>query len=744
MLDPRHELRDIDVDDLVLRWPWLGFGIRGVEVTQAVQYYDSDQHLTDAADRQPDNSVTQIAGKPAWVRVYVRSGWFSGDITGVTGTISVRRREFGFLWLPAGTLTAQPPGSVTARQSPPYATERGTLGYTLNFIIPASMMCGHLRLDVQVTTPGGRTSTRRVYIDATLRQTVRLAGIMVGYNGPSSTAPGAPNLNLPAPNLADLQTTSAWTLLTFPVRSFATYRSAGTVTWNLPLTDAPSCPGCCTPNWVALNTAVQQVRIADGNRTDVLYYGLMAAGIPMGPIIGCNSGGVSTGSIGDQVTMAHELGHACGRPHSPCGTPGDAAYPAYEPYDPAGTPMASIGEYGLDISTGAIKSPATFKDFMSYCGPRWISLFVTGRLTNNAALDPVRVCEDRPWWVDEVLIDRQLIPEKWLPDPPPDFPWLERTVTPQPVISIIGVLHGPDELEVRSVLRLDAETAVTNGHALDLRAELVGREGAVVASGAVYALHSYANGSCGCDGGHGGAPGDEAGETYPRLVQAFVPNLEPGTELRITGEKGPLWVRKASARRPKVAEARASLDGDALRVRWSVDAAGEAEPEATVQYSPDRGRTWHGLGAGLRGDEASLDAGSLPPGRLSVRVLVSDGFHTVTSRTFAVTIPRRAAEVSILSPRDGQTFAAGSPMRLWAASPGLSDEQAEADETATWEVDGRRATTGLDGFVTAPEPGEHRATVRLRGGRGRQRGEAMVRFRTVEFGEERDAESPKG
>ena len=113
---------------------------------------------------------------------------------------------------------------------------------------------------------------------------------MVGYNGPTSTAPGAPNLTLAAPTLADLQTTSAWTLLTFPVER-ATYRTAGTVTWNLPLTDPPSCPGCCSPNWVALNTAVQAVRIADGNRTDVLYYGLMANGIPMGPIIGCNSGG---------------------------------------------------------------------------------------------------------------------------------------------------------------------------------------------------------------------------------------------------------------------------------------------------------------------------------------------------------------------------------------------------------------------------------------------------------------------
>ena len=38
-------------EDLVLRYPWIGWGIHGVEVTQAVQYYESARHLTDPADR---------------------------------------------------------------------------------------------------------------------------------------------------------------------------------------------------------------------------------------------------------------------------------------------------------------------------------------------------------------------------------------------------------------------------------------------------------------------------------------------------------------------------------------------------------------------------------------------------------------------------------------------------------------------------------------------------------------------
>jgi hypothetical protein len=731
VFDPRSDtiLREIDPDLVHVKWPWFGWGIHGVEVTQAVQYYESARHLTDPADRQPDNSVALIASKPAWVRVYVRSGWFTGDIPGVTGTITVRRRILGFLWQNIGTLSPQPPGSVTARPKPLYATERGTLGYTLNFIIPASLLCGNIRLDVHIAAPNGWTADRTVHLDATLRQTLRLAGIMVGYNGPASSASGAPNLTLAAPTLANLQTTSAWTLLTFPVQSAATYRTAGSVTWNLPLTDPPSCPGCCTPTWVALNTAVQAVRIADGNRTDVLYYGLMASGIPMGPIIGCNSGGVSTGSIGDQVTMAHELGHACGRPHSPCGTPGDPAYPAYEPYDPAGTPTASIGEYGLDISNGAIKSPATFKDFMSYCGPRWVSLFVYGRLTNNPALDPVRACVDRPWWNDEILIDRQLIPEKWLPDPPPDLPGLDRIVSPQPLISIIGVLHGPDDLEIKSVFRLDAESEVPGGRTLDMRAELIGDEGRVVASGAMYGLRSHANCGCGREG-----EVDEQ-ESYPRLVQGFVPDVEAGTALRIRRGGEDVWSRAAPKRRPKVREISADLGDRDLKLTWSLDASSEQEPEAWAQWSTDRGRNWHALAAGLRGGSAVVDASGLPSGRVSVRLLVSDGFHTAVSKLLTVTVPRRPPAASILSPWNGQTFVANSPMRLWGVA-GEATGEASPDDAARWLVDGNEVADGLDAFVEAPNAGKHRATLAVKTREGSA--EVSVGFITVDLPEERD------
>jgi len=135
---------------------------------------------------------------------------------------------------------------------------------------------------------------------------------------------------------------------------------------------------------------------------------------------GCETSGVSSGPVGSQVAMAHEIGHACGRSHGPCGSVGSSAdpnYPAYPPYDSAANTLASIGEYGLDISTGNIPTPDTARDFMSYCGPPWVSLYGYALFTNNSALNPETVGVEYPWWRNIFAYD----PWWWLhyqPDPP--------------------------------------------------------------------------------------------------------------------------------------------------------------------------------------------------------------------------------------------------------------------------------------------------------------------------------------
>jgi hypothetical protein len=259
-------------DPPVFEGLWPEIWIDGIEVTQAIQRYHSASHLTDPADQGKDNAVQLVEGKAAWARVYVRTSKRFREIPGVTGTLSVQI-WWGLSNNPLGPpqyLAAQPPGTVTARSNPPYATERGTLGDTLNFVIPDYMMFGwKMELVARVQTPSGANHTMTIEVAPMLRQTLRVAGIMVGYNGPRSTAPNAPTLRLPPPTLNDLTNTAGTTLLMYPVQNWAVVRSAGEIIWNRPLTDAPSCAGCCTPNWVALNTALAAQKTADGNHTRV-------------------------------------------------------------------------------------------------------------------------------------------------------------------------------------------------------------------------------------------------------------------------------------------------------------------------------------------------------------------------------------------------------------------------------------------------------------------------------------------
>src|SRR4051812_317019 len=113
--------------------------VDGIEVTQAIQYYKSSEHLTDPKDRGVDNAAGLVAKKPAYVRVYVRPGLFAA-LTHVTGELRIERRldSLGLSWQTLTTLTPLWPGQITATNAIDYVTERSTLGATLNFIITAA------------------------------------------------------------------------------------------------------------------------------------------------------------------------------------------------------------------------------------------------------------------------------------------------------------------------------------------------------------------------------------------------------------------------------------------------------------------------------------------------------------------------------------------------------------------------------------------------------------------------------
>jgi hypothetical protein len=692
--------------------------IAGIEVTQAIQYYRAAEHLTDPADRGPDNSVRLIAGKPAWVRVYPWSLW---GVSGVTGELEVQRRSQGFLWQTVATLGPMPPAlsEIPSVLQTDYATMRSTLDQSLNFVVPGDQMIGTLRLTARVRA-GALEAEHTIVVPVTLRQTLRLAGVMIAYDGPSSMAPNAPDIQLAAPNLADLQVMAATALTLYPVRSQAEFRSAGSLTLTTHLQDTSFPASGCGAGWNALHAQVVNARTADGNQAGWIYYGLLPTGVPMGPVGGCGGGGVGVGPTNAPGTLAHEAGHAAGLGHAPAGgAPNpDPAFPTYEPY-----PAASIGEYGLDVNNGNIASPQLFRDFMAYGGPAWISLYHYGRLLDNAILNPTTVGVDSPWWKDKVFVEWKKWPWVPEPDPPPfdlELPLFPPDYPLRDVISLIVRIDRGTVADVAHVARTRVRTHIELARVTRFVACLRGEDGAVLAEAPLLRLPTLA-GPC------GGCQPDDGGEPTSFLAQAFVPDVAPGARLEIGDGKEVLWSREAP-KRPASIETfdvrveRKGKSGSVLQVAWGV--AGEVA-EIWVRWSKD-GEVWRSLATGLTGENAEFDLRALPHGALSVQLVAHDGFYSTYSETVRIELPKRPPEVSILHPVDGHSYVAGQSLRLWGTATG-GDEASLPARSGTWSLGRRRIAEGLDAWTTL-EPGEHVLTLEVEGdgGTGRARVRVIV------------------
>lgn len=138
---------------------------------------------------------------------------------------------------------------------------------------------------------------------------------------------------------------------------------------------------------------VGRVRDSDNADKDVYYYGMVTGAATRDEycddcITGTSeSGGTSSvgfaigASFGDQKsedTFTHELGHAHGLDHAPCGNV-DMVDPDFP------NEGGLVGVAGFDRRTSEFL-PDTTADFMGYCFPRWMSDYNYQKLLDRVAL----------------------------------------------------------------------------------------------------------------------------------------------------------------------------------------------------------------------------------------------------------------------------------------------------------------------------------------------------------------------
>ncbi len=694
--------------------------IDGLEVTQAIQYYRAAQHLTDAADRGPDNSIRLVTNKTAWVRAYLRSGqdpaFDGGNLAGVNGTLRVERRVGG-VWGVVANIPSQN-GPITAQDSfVNYDAERSNINSSLNFVVPAAVMTGLLRFTVDVASPfpncPGNSASRQVQADVNLTQTLNAAFITIGYNGPNATNTG--NLVLPAPTLAQCQAEAGWAMRAYPVSGAPNVRIAGTFVTNTPLNDPRSCPGCCSPNWQPLLQQVANLVAADqlanpgGNW---VYYGIINNGIPVN-VPGCNGWGATGGLAGNQggVTYAHEIAHQFGLPHARCGNvgAGNAAYPVYEPYDlPVDPPnttnwtMASIGEYGLDINNGNIANPNNAVDFMSYCGPRWISLFTYDFLINAPRLDPQVIPTGSGAASERVIRDTQVT-------------FMRSQNTIEPLINIFGTVDAQGHFNVTSVTRLATRRLVGDGRPTGYKAQLLNEKGEVIAQDVLY---RYETEGCGC--GKCADCQDDPDRDRSFLFKAMLDDVAPGSCLQIVRGGEVVWQRSRPPAPPRLSQIRASLDKERnLRLAWRMEKTGEVQEDIWVRWSNDGGETWRALTVGLSGTSAVIDISGLPAGSITLQLMAHDGFSTASETTKAIEIPARPPEVTIFYPTETDPVYAESRLHLWGTATSFVTGEL-TNEQFVWTIDEKEAGRGRDIWVENPGAGSHQVhlTVHDQGGTG--------------------------
>lgn len=301
----------------------------------------------------------------------------------------------------AKLITRTPTGFIAHVFSGELTVVRGSstedvLNSTINFTLPGELLKPDTSFSIALTTEGGAAPNPGD--TARWPQDGSVSGLDVGKGGGALMRVMLVPVQYDADGSGRLPDTSDEQLAVYRDTFYRIY-PAGTVevTVHDPFPWSQVIQGNGA-GYGQILMAMNTLRGQDSPDPDVYYYGIFMAKDSFGQFCGggCITGlspvgapySVGIGFPGPQAawTAAHEVGHAHGLQHAPCGGAGGPD-PNF-PYKDGG-----IGVWGFDQIDKQLKDPTGMtnggkpKDVMGYCQPSWISDYHYERLADRVLSD---------------------------------------------------------------------------------------------------------------------------------------------------------------------------------------------------------------------------------------------------------------------------------------------------------------------------------------------------------------------
>jgi hypothetical protein len=500
----------------------------------------------------------------------------------------------------------------------------------------------------------------------------------------------AAGISPPVVNHADIY---RWAHVVYPISELRAYADTLSVSYDLVSTDG--CDRCCGTGWSSLLDDLRELRDDSSlPADDVTYYGIISTTVPhcwlpTGAVNrwccgGCGRGGsyVAAGLVdpgdaqGAGQTLAHEVGHVAGRPHT-CSAPC-----RNEPGCVNQHPQARLGVYGVDLEVPGAPvyvDPDTNHDIMGYCPPKWIS-----DVTYDALVDYfVPTTAERVTHQAEVgerlyLVGFGTIEDGLVTMPRPFY---QRTY---PAGTHDGTGSGTYALELQDGDGEPLFTRYFDTHG-DTLHPLQGR-----------AFHEVVPWQIGT-----ARIVIREGDTV--LDVSHVSQNAPRVTL-LSPNGGEAWPPHGQH---VVSWTGSDPDGDPLRYGLS--------------YSIDGGETWKGVAVNLTEESYTLDAGMLAGSETALlRVVASDGVNTSQDESDApFTVEGKPPRPHILYPRDGSILPSGRPVILEGSGFDLEDGPLTNDAHFTWSssLEGELGV-GRELYFDALAPGWHAISLAVRDSEG--------------------------